>query len=313
MAKEQIFDSVLDTIGKTPLVRLSRLAEHEKCVAEIIGKCEFFNPLASVKDRIGIAMIEEAESKGLLNSESVIVEPTSGNTGLALAFVCAVKGYRLIVTVPDSMAVEKRKMLELLGAEVVLTPAEAGMPGAISRAEEITTMRKHTFEPQQFSNEANPDIHSKTTAEEIWEDTDGDVDVVISGVGTGGTLTGVGRVLKERKPNVKMVAVEPADNAVLSGDLPGAHKIQGIGPGFIPSILDTELIDEIIKVKNEDAFEMARKTIKLEGLPVGITSGAAISAAIEVGLRSEMANKNIVVILPSHTERYLSTDLFEKN
>ncbi|MBT7956880.1 MAG: cysteine synthase A [Rhodospirillaceae bacterium] len=307
----RIYDSVIDTIGDTPLIRLSRLAKQEGCKAEIVGKCEFFNPLSSVKDRIGIAMIEAAEAAGKLTPDTVIVEPTSGNTGIALAFACAIKGYRLIVTLPDSMSLEKRKMLELLNAEVVLTPAEEGMPGAISRAEHIMTKHSDTFMPQQFSNPANPEIHRLTTAEEIWRDTNGQVDVVVSGVGTGGTLTGVGRVIKERKPELRMIAVEPENNAVLSGDIPGAHKIQGIGAGFIPVNLDPELVDEVVKVNDESAFSMARKVIKIEGLPIGITSGAAVVAALEVGRRADMSGKMIVVILPSPTERYLSTKLAE--
>ncbi|MBT4939381.1 MAG: cysteine synthase A, partial [Rhodospirillaceae bacterium] len=274
-------------------------------------KCEFFNPLASVKDRIGVAMIEAAETDGKLKPGTVIIEPTSGNTGLGLALVCAIKGYRLIVTLPDSMSTEKKKMLELLNAEVVLTPADEGMPGAISRAEDIMTKHEDTFMPQQFSNPANPEVHARTTAEEIWADSDGKVDVVVSGVGTGGTLTGIGQALKGRKPGFKMIAVEPEDSAVLSGDIPGPHKIQGIGAGFIPNNLDTELIDEVVKVKNEVAFEMARQVIKTEGLPVGITSGAAVAAAIEVAKRPDMAGKMIVVILPSNAERYLSTALTE--
>lgn len=306
-----IYDSVIDIIGNTPLIRLSRLMAKEKCKAEIVGKCEFLNPLSSVKDRIGIAMIEAAEAAGKINPKTVIVEPTSGNTGIALAFACAVKGYRLIVTLPDSMSLEKRKMLEMLNAEVVLTPAKEGMPGAISRAENIMTNHPDTFMPQQFSNPANPEIHSRTTAEEIWRDTNGRVDVVVSGIGTGGTFTGVGRVLKERNPDLKMVAVEPENNAILSGGIPGAHKIQGIGAGFIPNNLDTELVDEVIKVKDEAAFAMARQVMKTEGLPVGITSGAAVTAAVEIGQRPDMAGKTIVVILPSGAERYISTALTE--
>jgi cysteine synthase A len=307
----RIYDSVIDTIGATPLIRLNRLASQENCKADIVGKCEFFNPLSSVKDRIGAAMIEAAEAEGRLKPGAVIVESTSGNTGLALAFVCAVKGYRLIVTMPDSMSLEKRKMLELLNAEIVLTPADQGMPGAISRAHEIMTEHADTFMPQQFSNAANPDTHSRTTAEEIWNDSDGQVDVVVAGVGTGGTLTGVGHVIKKRRPELRMIAVEPESSAVLSGDIPGYHEIQGIGPGFIPVNLDTEMVDEVIIVKNEAAFSMARQVAKTEGLPVGITSGAAVAAAIEVGRRPEMAGKMIVVILPSSAERYLSTALTE--
>lgn len=305
----RIYDSVIETIGNTPLIRLSRLAAAEGCKADIIGKCEFFNPLSSVKDRIGIAMIEAAEADGRLTPDTVIVEPTSGNTGLALAFVCAIKGYRLIVTMPDTMSLEKRKLLELLNAEVVLTPAENGMPGAISRAEEIMTNHADTFMPHQFSNVANPEIHARTTAEEIWVDTGGKLDVVVSGVGTGGTLTGIGQVIKSRNPDLHMIAVEPETNAVLSGNLPGAHEIQGIGAGFIPDILDTAMVDEVITVNDEAAFSMARNVAKLEGLPVGITPGAALVAALDVGRRPEMVGKLVVVILPSGAERYLTTKL----
>jgi cysteine synthase len=308
----RIYDSILDTIGATPLVRLSRLAKAQGVKADILGKCEFFNPLGSVKDRIGLAMIEAAERTGRIRpGKTVLVEPTSGNTGIALAFVCAAKGYRLILTMPDSMSVERRKMLKLLGAELELTPAANGMRGAIARAEELLKTFPDSFMPQQFNNPANPEIHRRTTAEEIWKDTGGKVDVVVSGVGTGGTLTGVGEVLKARKPGVKMIAVEPEDSAVLSGGPPGPHKIQGIGAGFIPEILDTKLIDEIVRIANETAFRMAREAARVEGLPVGISSGAAIAAALEVGSRREMANKMIVVVLPSFAERYLSTALFE--
>jgi cysteine synthase A len=308
----RIYDSILDTIGATPLVRLSRLAKTQGVKADILGKCEFFNPLGSVKDRIGLAMIEAAERTGRIRpGKTVLVEPTSGNTGIALAFVCAAKGYRLILTMPDSMSVERRKMLKLLGAELELTPAANGMRGAIARAEELLKTFPDSFMPQQFNNPANPEIHRRTTAEEIWKDTGGKVDVVVSGVGTGGTLTGVGEVLKARKPGVKMIAVEPEDSAVLSGGPPGPHKIQGIGAGFIPEILDTKLIDEIVRIANETAFRMAREAARVEGLPVGISSGAAIAAALEVGSRREMANKMIVVVLPSFAERYLSTALFE--
>ena len=309
--KGRIFDSVVDIIGGTPLVRLSRLSAQYGIESELVGKCEFLNPLGSVKDRIGIAMIEDAETEGLLNPDTVIIEPTSGNTGLALASACAVKGYRLIVTMPEFMSMEKRKLLELLNAEVVLTPAEFGMPGAISRAEELSVSHPDCFMPQQFRNPANPEIHSRTTAEEIWDDTDGQVDTLVLGVGTGGTLTGVGKVIKRRNPNIQIVAVEPEDSAVLSAESPDRHRIQGIGPGFIPTNLDTKLIDEVVKVGNDDAFSMARNVIKTEGLPVGVSSGAAVHAAIEVGQRADMSGKLIVVILPSHSERYLSTELAE--
>jgi cysteine synthase A len=307
----RIYDSIVDTIGATPLVRLPKLAAAHGVKAELIGKCEFFNPLSSVKDRIGVAMIEAAEAAGRLKPGTVMVEPTSGNTGIALAFVCAAKGYRLILTMPDSMSVERRKMLKLLGAELELTPAAQGMKGAIARAEELVRTLPDAFIPQQFQNPANPAIHRRTTAEEIWKDTAGAVDVVVSGVGTGGTLTGVGEVLKARKPALRMVAVEPEDSAVLSGGPPGSHKIQGIGAGFIPAILKTELIDEIIRIANDSAFKTARETARLEGVPVGISGGAALAAALELGARPAMAGKMIVVILPSFAERYLSTPLFE--
>jgi cysteine synthase len=308
----RIYDSITETIGATPLVRLSRLAKVHGVKADILGKCEFFNPLGSVKDRIGLAMIEAAEAAGKIRpGETVLVEPTSGNTGIALAFVAAAKGYRIILTMPDSMSVERRKMLKLLGAELELTPAAQGMRGAIARAEALMRTFPDSFMPQQFDNPANPEIHRRTTAEEIWKDTGGKVDVVISGVGTGGTLTGVGEVLKARKPGVKMIAVEPEDSAVLSGGPPGPHKIQGIGAGFVPSILNTKLIDEVVRIANETAFRTAREAAKVEGLPVGISSGAAIAAALEVGARPEMAQKTIVVVLPSFAERYLSTPLFD--
>jgi cysteine synthase A len=308
----RIYDSIVDTIGATPLVRLSRLAEAHGVRAELIGKLEFFNPLASVKDRIGLAMIEAAERERKITPRStVLVEPTSGNTGIALAFVAAAKGYRLILTMPESMSVERRKMLKLLGAEIELTPAAEGMKGAIRRAEELVKTLPDAVILQQFSNVANPAIHRRTTAEEIWRDTGGRVDAVISGVGTGGTITGVGEVLKARKANVKMIAVEPEDSPVLSGGKPGPHKIQGIGAGFVPEILKREVIDEIVRVGNETAFQTARECARVEGIPVGISSGAAIAAAMEVGARPECAGKLIVVVIPSFAERYLSTALFE--
>jgi cysteine synthase A len=307
----RVYDSIIDTIGATPLVRMSRIAKSRGVKADILGKCEFFNPLASVKDRIGAAMIEAAERSGRLKQSTVLIEPTSGNTGIALAFVCAAKGYRLILTMPESMSIERRKMLKLLGAELELTPAALGMKGAIAKAEELQRSLPDALILQQFENPANPEIHRKTTAEEIWKDTDGKVDVVISGVGTGGTLTGLGGVLKKLKPSFKMVAVEPEDSAILSGGPPGPHKIQGIGAGFVPGILDKSLIDEIIRIGNETAFKTAREVARLDGIPVGISSGAAIAAGLEVGGRPEMAGKTIVVILPSFAERYLSTALFE--
>jgi cysteine synthase A len=307
----KIYDSILDTIGATPLVRVNRLAAAHNVQAEILGKLEFFNPLASVKDRIGFAMIEAAEQAGALQPGAVIVEPTSGNTGIALAFVAAAKGYRLILTMPESMSVERRKMLKLLGAELELTPAEKGMKGAIARAEELVASTPGAFMPQQFKNAANPAIHRATTAEEIWADTAGTADVLVSGVGTGGTLTGVSEVLKQRKPGFLTIAVEPEDSPVLSGGQPGPHKIQGIGAGFVPDILNAGLIDEIVRIGNETAMKTAREAARLEGLPVGISSGAALAAAIEIGKRPEMAGKRIVTIIPSFAERYLSTALFD--
>jgi cysteine synthase A len=307
----QIYDSILGTIGATPLVRLSRLAKAHGVKADIVGKCEFFNPLSSVKDRIGAAMIEAAEKAGRLKPSTVIIEPTSGNTGIALAFVCAAKGYKLILTMPESMSLERRKMLLLLGARLELTPAPLGMRGAISKAEELQKSLPDAIILQQFENPANPEIHRATTAEEIWKDSAGKVDAVVSGVGTGGTLTGVGSVLKQRKPSVRMIAVEPEDSAVISGGPPGPHKIQGIGAGFIPGNLDVKLIDETVRIANETAFRTAREVAKIEGLPGGISSGAALAAALEVGGRPEMEGKMIVVILPSFAERYLSTALFE--
>jgi cysteine synthase A len=308
----KIYDSILDTIGATPLVRVRRLAAEFGVKADIVGKLEFFNPLSSVKDRIGLAMIEAAELEGKIEpGKTTLVEPTSGNTGIALAFVAAAKGYRLILTMPESMSVERRKMLKLLGAELELTPASEGMKGAIRKAEELVASTPDAFITQQFKNLANPEIHRKTTAEEIWRDTDGKADILISGVGTGGTLTGVGEVIKPRKPDFKVIAVEPEDSPVLSGGLPGPHKIQGIGAGFVPDILKSELIDEVLRISNQRAFEIARKAARVEGLAVGISSGAALAAAIEVGQRPENEGKLIVVIIPSFAERYLSTALFE--
>ena len=307
----QIYNSIVDTIGATPLVRFNCLPEEDGCKADILGKCEFFNPLASVKDRIGNAMIDAAEAAGELQPGSVIVEPTSGNTGIALAFVAAARGYRLILTMPESMSMERRKMLYLLGAEIELTPAAKGMPGAIARAEELLKEHPGAFMPQQFSNDANPEVHRNSTAKEIWQDTDGKVDVVISGVGTGGTLTGVAEVIKARKPDFKMIAVEPEDSPILSGGVPGPHKIQGIGAGFVPDNLNSDMVDEVIQIGNETAFVTARRAAKSEGLPVGISSGAAIAAALEIGARPDMASKMIVAILPSFAERYLSTALFD--
>ena len=306
----QIYDSIIDTIGATPLVRLKRLAAEAGVKADVIGKCEFFNPLASVKDRIGFNMIAAAEQDGRLKEGAVLVEPTSGNTGIALAFVAAAKGYRLILTMPESMSMERRKMLYLLGAEIVLTPAPLGMRGAIAKANEIVAATPGAVMLQQFENPANPDIHRRTTAEEIWRDTGGKVDVLISGVGTGGTLTGCAQVLRQRNPNLKVIAVEPEDSAVLSGGLPGPHKIQGIGAGFVPAILDTKEIDEVLQVGNGRAMDTARQAARLEGLPCGISSGAAVAAALELAVRDKLVDARIVVILPSFAERYLSTDLF---
>lgn len=306
----RVYDSILDTIGATPLVKLSRLTDAEGVKAVILGKCEFFNPLASVKDRIGHAMVEAAEEAGNIKPGDTLVEPTSGNTGIALAFVCAAKGYKLVLTMPESMSVERRKMLAFLGAEIDLTPAAAGMKGAIDRAGELAETKGYVM-LQQFTNPANPAVHRATTAEEIWEDTDGTVDVIVSGVGTGGTITGLAQVLKERKPSIKIIAVEPEDSPVLSGGVPGPHKIQGIGAGFVPEIMDESLIDEVVQIGNETAFAMSRKVARLEGLPVGISSGAALATAVEVGQRADMAGKVIVAILPSFAERYLSTPLFE--
>ncbi|HKT16867.1 MAG TPA: cysteine synthase A [Stellaceae bacterium] len=308
----RVYDSIVETIGATPLVRLKRLAAAHKVKAELLGKCEFFNPLSSVKDRIGVAMVEAAEKTGRITpGKTVLIEPTSGNTGIALAFVAAAKGYRCILVMPDSMSMERRRMLKLLGAELELTPAAQGMRFAIQRAEELMKSLPDAFIPQQFQNPANPDIHRRTTAEELWRDTDGRIDVVVSGVGTGGTLTGVGAVLKPRKPSLKMVAVEPEDSAVLSGGPPGPHKIQGLGAGFIPQILDTKLIDEVLRISNDGAMRMAREVARLEGVAVGISSGAALAAGIELGQRTDMAGKVIAVVLPDTGERYLSTALFE--
>jgi len=307
----RIYDSIIDTIGATPLVRFKRLAADAGVKADIVGKLEFFNPLSSVKDRIGLAMIEAAENSGRLKPGGTIVEPTSGNTGIALAFVAAAKGYRLILTMPESMSLERRKMLLLLGAEIDLTPAAKGMTGAVRRAEELSKEIPGAIILQQFENPANPEIHVATTAEEIWQDSEGKVDFLVSGVGTGGTISGVGKVLKARKPSVKMVAVEPEDSPVMSGGAPGPHKIQGIGAGFIPAILDRSVIDEILQIGNETAFQVARKAARIEGVPVGISSGAALAAALELGARPENEGKMIVAIIPSFAERYLSTALFD--
>ena len=306
-----IYDSVIDTIGATPLIRLSKFTKDAKVFGNILAKCEFYNPLSSVKDRIGLAMIEAAENTGQIKVGTTLVEPTSGNTGIALAFVCAAKGYRLILTMPESMSIERRKMLLLLGAEIELTPHTLGMRGAIDKAKKIAETIPESIILQQFDNPANPETHRNTTAEEIWRDTEGHADVLISGVGTGGTLTGCAEVLKKYNPNCMAIAVEPEDSPILSGGTPGPHKIQGIGSGFVPKNLNTLLIDEVLKIGNETAFAVARKVARLEGLPCGISSGAALAAALEVAERPNMAGKNIISILPSFAERYLSTALFD--
>ena len=307
----RIYNSITDTIGDTPLVRLNRLPAERGVEATILAKLEFFNPISSVKDRIGVNMIDALEASGALKPGGTLIEPTSGNTGIALAFVAAARGYRLILVMPETMSLERRKMLALLGAELVLTPGPGGMRGAVAKAEELKNEIPGAIIPQQFENPHNPEIHRKTTAEEIWNDTDGAVDIVISGVGTGGTITGVGQVLKARKPGVKMVAVEPEDSPVLSGGQAGPHKIQGIGAGFVPGVLDRGVIDEVVTVGNQTAFETARALARSEGIPAGISSGAAVAAALEVGARPENAGKTIVVIIPSFAERYISSALFE--
>ncbi|MGE0845364.1 MAG: cysteine synthase A [Flavobacteriaceae bacterium] len=307
----RVYDSITDTIGDTPLVRLNRIAEEKGVGANLLAKLEFFNPIASVKDRIGVAMIDALEKEGKIDKDTVLIEPTSGNTGIALAFVAAARGYRLILVMPETMSIERRKMLRLLGAELVLTEGAKGMKGAIAKAEELIAETPNSVMPQQFKHPANPEIHRKTTAEEIWNDTGGEVDYFVSGIGTGGTITGVGQVLKPRKPSLKVVAIEPEASPVLSGGEPGPHKIQGIGAGFVPDILDRDVIDEVMTVSNEEAFEYARLAASLEGIPVGISSGAAIATAVKIGQRPEAKGKNIVLIIPSFAERYLSTALFE--
>ncbi|TCL69906.1 cysteine synthase [Hydrogenispora ethanolica] len=308
----KIVKSLVDLIGNTPLLELSNYNKAQGLEARLIAKLEYFNPAGSVKDRIGYAMIKDAEEKGLLTKDSVIIEPTSGNTGIALAFVAAARGYRLILTMPETFSIERRNLLKALGAELVLTPGAEGMKGAIRRAEELAAATPNSFIPQQFKNPANPAIHRQTTAEEIWRDTDGQVDIFVGGAGTGGTITGVGEVLKQRKPSVQIVVVEPFDSPVISGGNPGPHKIQGIGPGFVPDILNRAVLDEIFKVKNEEAFETTRKLAKSEGLLVGISSGAAAFAATQIAKRPENKGKTIVVLLPDTGERYLSTPVFQE-
>jgi len=306
----KIYSDISKTVGNTPLVTINKLSIGLK--ATVLAKLEFFNPLSSVKDRIGVAMIEAAEKEGKLKKSSIIIEPTSGNTGIALAFVAAARGYKLILTMPDTMSQERRQLLRILGAEIVLTEGAKGMRGAVEKAEELVKKTPNSFMPQQFNNPANPEIHRKTTAEEIWRDTDGEVDIFVAGIGTGGTITGVAEALKKKKPSVKIIGIEPAESAVLSGNKPGPHKIQGIGAGFIPQVLDRKLIDEIIQVKDSDAGEIARKLAREEGIFVGISSGAAMWAALEVAQRKDSEGKTIVVILPDTGERYLSTWVFQE-
>jgi cysteine synthase A len=305
-----VYTDITKTVGRTPLVRINKLAAGSN--ATLLAKLESFNPLSCVKDRIAVSMIEAAEKAGLINKDTIIVEPTSGNTGIGLAYVCAARGYHLVLTMPETMSIERRQLLKIFGAELVLTEGAKGMPGAIQKAEEILKERPDTFMPQQFNNPANPEVHRRTTAEEIWKDTDGTVDVFVAGVGTGGTLTGVGEVLKQRKPSVKIVAVEPADSPVLSGGKPGPHKIQGIGAGFVPQVLNTKIYDEIIKVTAEDSGAIARALAREEGILAGISSGAAMWAGIEIAKRAESACKTIVVLVPDTGERYLSTWLFQE-
>jgi cysteine synthase len=306
----KIYENITQTVGNTPLVKINRMSKSAN--ATVLAKLESFNPLSSVKDRIGVALIEDAERRGVLKKDSVIIEPTSGNTGIALAFVAAAKGYKLILTMPETMSIERRQLLKILGAELVLTEGVKGMSGAIEKAEELAKNTPNSFIPQQFNNPANPEIHRKTTAEEVWKDTDGKVDIFIAGVGTGGTITGVGEALKKKKHSVKIIAVEPKDSPVLSGGKPGSHKIQGIGAGFVPKVFNKDIVDEIIQVKSEDAGDVARKLAKTEGILIGISGGAALWSALEVAKRPESAGKTIVVLLPDTGERYLSTWLFNE-
>ncbi len=307
----RVYESITDTIGDTPLVRLNRLPAERGVKATILAKLEFFNPISSVKDRIGVNMVDALEASGVLKPGGTLIEPTSGNTGIALAFVAAARGYRLILVMPETMSLERRKMLALLGAELVLTPGPGGMRGAVAKAEELKAEIPGAIIPQQFENPANPEIHRKTTAEEIWNDTNGEIDIFVSGVGTGGTITGVGQVLKPRRPGLKVIAVEPEDSPVLSGGQPGPHKIQGIGAGFVPGVLDRSVIDEVVTVGNQTSFDTARALARLEGIPAGISSGAAVAAALEIGARPGNEGKTIVVIIPSFAERYISSALFE--
>ncbi|MBV8766141.1 MAG: cysteine synthase A [Hyphomicrobiales bacterium] len=307
----RIFEDITATIGDTPIVRLKRLAAAKGLKANLLAKLEFFNPIASVKDRIGVAMIDALERDGKVKPGGTLIEPTSGNTGIALAFVAAARGYRLILTMPETMSVERRKMLALLGAELVLTPGSLGMKGALDKAEELRNEIPGAVIPGQFDNPANPEIHRRTTAEEIWNDTQGEIDVFVAGVGTGGTITGVGQVLKPRRPSLRIIAVEPEDSPLLSGGKAGPHKIQGIGANFIPSILDRTVIDEVVKIGNQPSFDTAREMARLEGIPCGISAGAAVAAALQIGARPGMEGKNIVIVIPSFAERYLSTALFE--
>lgn len=310
---KKIYNSIIETIGKTPMVELNRIKENFKLNGTITAKLEFFNPLGSVKDRIGLAMIEEAEKNGLIDNDTIIIEATSGNTGISLAFVSAAKGYKLFLTMPESMSLERRKMLKHLGAKIFLTPGSKGMKGAIEKAIELKKKYKKSFIPQQFINKANPSIHYRTTAEEIWNDTDGNVDVLVAGVGTGGTITGIGKYLKEKNKSIKIYAVEPEDSSVLNGGKAGSHLIQGIGAGFIPDVLDLKVIDEVLSINNNTAFEYSRLLAKLEGIPGGISSGAALAASVEINESKKMHHKNTVVIIPSFAERYLSTALFSES